>query len=134
MSTIENFKKEKNLHDSMVRHAHRSQNIKDAYDPRRVKFGLKISSYTWHDSGEVMGYLTGHSGYYGDSGCTYECDSRMRDYLVVVINQKMEELMELAITLSAQDVEKKRLLAVAEAQSVLQDANNDDAKRSDQRD
>ena len=134
MSTIENFKKEKDLHDSMVRHAYRAQNIKDAYNPSRDKFGLCITPSTWHDNGEVVGYLTGHSGYFGDSGCTYECDSRLRDYLFQVINLRMEELVEQAIGLSARDVEKKRLLAVVEAQSVLQEANNGDVEQADQRD
>lgn len=118
MSKIESYKREKQEHNSMVEDAYVAQNKGIHKDSRRDKYGLSIGS-KWHDRGEHMGYLTGHSGYYGSSGCTYRCSERMAKYLRIVINKRMGELIDEAISLSEADVEKVRLLAEEEAMSVL---------------
>lgn len=121
MTKIEIFKKEKSQHASMVDQAYKSQNLHQYKDSRRDKFGLSIGG-KWHDHGEPMGYLTGHSGFYGSSGCSYECSPRLAEYLRIVINKEMEQLVEKAILLSEIEVEKTRLAAEAEAKMVLQEA------------
>lgn len=118
MSKIENYKREKNEHSIMVENAYKAMNKGDYKSSSRDKYGLSIGG-KWHDHGESMGYLTGHSGYYGSSGCTYECTNRLAQYLRIVINKKMEELVEEAIKLSEKDVEQKRKEAEQEAKSVL---------------
>jgi hypothetical protein len=88
----------------------------------RDKYGLAIGG-KWHDSGEPMGHLTGHSGFYGNSGCTYEATPRLAKYLKIVINKRMEELVEEAIKLSQSEVEKTRVDAEEEAKSVLNETS-----------
>jgi hypothetical protein len=118
MSKIENYKKEKNDHLSMIEQAYKAMNEGKFKDNQRDKFGLSIGG-KWHEQGESMGYLTGHSGFYGSSGCTYQCSSRLARYLKIVINKKMKELVDEAIILSQKDVEDIRLIAEDEAKSVL---------------
>lgn len=118
MSKIENYKREKNDHDYMIESAMKAMNDGKYSDRSRDKHGLSIGD-KWHDKGESMGYLTGYSGFYGSSGCTYQCTARLAHYLRRVINQKMKELVTEAILLSEKDVEKARNLAEDEARSVL---------------
>lgn len=120
MSKIEEYKEEKNEHEYMVQGAYKSLNKGKYERSDRDKFGLSIGGQ-WHDYGEKMGYLTGHSGFYGNSGCTYEATPRLAKYLKIVINKRMADLVEDAILLSLRDVEKKRKDAESEAQAVLND-------------
>lgn len=119
MTKIEEFKKEKQDHEIMVSNAYTAMNEGAYKRQSRDKYGLRIGG-KWHDHGEHMGYLTGHSGHYGDSGCTYRCDPRIAQYLKTVINARMKELVDAAIVLSEKDVEKKRLAAESEAKLVLE--------------
>lgn len=122
MSKILEFKKEKNDHNSMIDQAYKAMNKGEFKRSDRDKFGLSLGS-RWHDHGEPMGFLTGYSGFYGNSGCTYQCSPRLASYLQTVINKNMEKLVEEAIVLSQIDVEKKRLAAEEEAKSVLKEVD-----------
>lgn len=118
MTKIEIYKKENSEHSNMVEQAYTALNKGIYHDHRRDKHGLSIGG-KWFERGENMGYLTGHSGYYGSSGCSYKCSPRLAKYLIKVINKRMEELVDEAIALSEIDVEKKRVDAQEEAKSVL---------------
>lgn len=118
MSKIKEYKKEKNLHDQMKSSAYKAMNEGEYKRSDRDKFGLEIGS-KWHDHGEDMGYLTGHSGFYGSSGCSYECTPRLANYLRIVINRNMKSLVDEALKLSEIDLEKIRISAENEAKEVL---------------
>jgi hypothetical protein len=117
-SKLDKYTEQKQLHASMIEQAYKAQNIHQYQESRCDKYGLTIGG-KWHDRGEHMGYLTGHRGYYGNSGCTYECTPRLAEYLLKVINERMQELVDEAIELSAKDLEKFRTAAQAEAEKVL---------------
>jgi hypothetical protein len=120
MTKIEEYKKELNDHNYMRDSAYKAMNIGEFKDSSRDKHSLSISNGKWHESGESMGYLIGYSGFYGSSGCTYQCTPRLAEILKKVINRNMEKLVEEAILIPESMVEDKRLAAESEARSVLE--------------
>lgn len=119
MSKIEEFKKEKDEHDSMTAGLLKCQNLAPYQDNRRDKFGVAVGS-KWHEHGEPMGYLTAYSGFYGSSSCSAYDSKRMAKYVQWAINKMMPQISKMAIALSEKDVEDKRLAAEDEAKSVLE--------------
>lgn len=118
MTKIEKYKKEKSDHGNMVHSAYTAMNEGSYKRSDRDKYGLAIGS-RWHDRGESMGYLTGYSGYYGSSGCTYQCTERLAKYLIRAINKNMKSLVDQAVEMSLLEVEKHRKDAEEEAKAVL---------------
>lgn len=115
---LDKYLEQKNLHNSMVEAAYKAQNIRQYKRSDCDKYGLSIGS-TWHDRGESMGVLTGYRGYYGDSGCSYQCTPRLAHYLTKVVNAKMQELVDEAIKLSEKDLATYQDAAQEEARRVL---------------
>ena len=120
MSTIEEYKQEKDLHEGMVNGAYKSMNKGSFNRSDRDKHDLSIGG-TWYDHGEPMGNLIGYSGFYGNSNCSYHATPRLAKYLRTAINQDMENLVEKAIALSERDVENKRRDAEAEARQIIEE-------------
>lgn len=119
MSKIEDFKKEQAAHANMANALLKCQNLPPYESHSRDKFGVGVGS-KWHDHGQPMGHLTAYQGFYGSSSCSAYDSPRMAEYILMAINAMMPKLSELAISISEQEVEKKRLAAEEEAKSVLQ--------------
>ena len=119
MSKIEDFKKEQDSHQQMESALLKCQNMPPYFRSDRDKHGVSLGG-KWHDNGQDMGFLTAYQGFYGSSSCSAYDSPRMAKYILAAINARMPQLSELAILLSQQDVEKKRLAAEEEAKSVLQ--------------
>lgn len=116
---IETFKAAQWDHSIMAEGAYKSLNEGKYKDSRRDKYDLSLGS-RWHEHGENMGVLVGYSGFYGSSGCSYHATPRLAEYLQIVINKNMKQLVDEAIELSEKDVEALRLIAEKEAKEVLQ--------------
>ena len=90
--------------------------------PRIDKNYIRITTQRRWDSDPVVGYLHGQYGCYGISSVTDIMNPNTVEYIRDAINKMMPQIVEVAIEMAKQDIEKFRNAAIEEAQAVLEAA------------
>ena len=77
---------------------------------------LRLDSGNWNDM--IIGVHASH-GYYGSSSGYSDTSDILGKYLCMAINKDIRNLVLNAVAIAKDDLEKERLTAIEEAQSVL---------------